>query len=263
LAFIIAEVGSNYRDLDDCKLSVKLAAHAGADAVKFQHFSEHDLYGDGSKHPNISLDWLKELKSVADDNGIEFMCTAFSLQGLANIDGLVKRHKIASSEMSYYALIDLAVTTDKPVLISTGGHSLADIKCMYNSIKNAGVALMYCCNAYPSRQHNLFLINELRDHFSCPIGYSDHSIDLFTPFMAATMFRAAYLEKHVTINKSLITPDANHSIDFAEFTDLVRYIKSGEHLGSFVTPEQSAAQRFHNRRHTNGGVYRLRSSKPS
>lgn len=259
MTFIIAEIGSNFRDFDDCVASVKLAAQSGADAVKFQYFSQHDLYGDGSEQPNIPLAWLVDLKQIADEVQIEFMCTAFSPKGVEQIDPLVRRHKIASSEMEYQALLQTCLATEKPVLISTGGHTLDEILKTVESIRSGSFALLYCCNAYPSRQHNLFLLDALRAKVNCPVGYSDHTIDLFTPFMAATYFQAPIIEKHVTLNRDMGSPDAAHSITFPELFDLVKWIREGKCSGDFITPEQWPALRYHNRRKTENGFYRLRS----
>jgi sialic acid synthase SpsE len=187
------------------------------------------------------------------------MCTAFSPQGVEDIDPLVRRHKIASSEMEYSALLQACLATEKPVLISTGGHTLEEIRHVVNSIGSGSYAILYCCNAYPSRQHNLFLIDALRSSFpGVPVGFSDHTIDVFTPFLAATYFQAPIIEKHVTLSREMGSPDAGHSITFPELQDLVRWIRQGKCDADFITPEQWPAVRYHNRRKTENGFCRLR-----
>lgn len=191
------------------------------------------------------------------------MCTAFSPKGVEQIDPLVRRHKIASSEMEFKPLREACFATDKPVIISTGGHTSEEISRAVSEITSGSYALLYGCNSYPSRAHNLFLIDRLREVVAMwgppPIGYSDHSIDLFTPFMAATYFQAPILEKHVTLSREMKSPDAGHSIEFPELMNLVRWIRQGKCDSDFITPEQWQALRYHNRRQTERGFFRLRS----
>ena len=89
--FIVAEVGSNFKTLDDCRRSIQLAKSCGADAVKFQAFDHKALYGfDGEISGSLPLEWLPGLADKANSLGIEFMCSAFSPEILLEVNRYVK-----------------------------------------------------------------------------------------------------------------------------------------------------------------------------
>lgn len=247
-AFIIAEVGSNWRNMKEAILCVELAAKSGADAVKFQWFSEYDLYGSGDRVRNFTKDQIEDLARVAERNKIEFMCTVFNDNLVYEIDPFVRRHKVASSEMGYRDLICNALDTDKPVIVSTGGQDFKAVRKLVDDVLVEKLfALMYCCNAYPSTKHDLRWIDVMRDEFACPVGYSDHSIDLFTPIVACDVYGARILEKHVKPFANMDTPDSGHSITFDDFRSVVVGIRDGFKM-SFCNDEEQDAADYHNRR---------------
>ena len=101
---IIAEVGSNWTTQDDVMTSIHMAKAMGADAVKFQLFSDIDLYGLPS--PSLSKyslpkHWMPEMKRLCDKHDIEFMCTAFSVESLLYVNSFVDTHKLASSDLTH------------------------------------------------------------------------------------------------------------------------------------------------------------------
>ena len=244
---IIAEVGSNFKYFHDMILSIAQARQAGADAVKFQMFSDKDLYGHGSENYNFNPDCLPGLKSHADAQNIEFMCTAFSVEGLALVDPYVKRHKIASSEMEHWPLIKAALKTGKPLLISTGGHTYDEIQKTVDLVSGSDFTLLYCCNSYPSRCHDLNNIIKLSDTFSVNCGYSDHSIDIFTPYTAVEHYGAVVVEKHFTIDPTMDTPDADHSLDPKQFKMMCELIH-GDYILEMPNCEEQDAKYYFNRR---------------
>jgi len=133
--FIIAEIGSNWTKIEDCLASIQTAAAVGADAVKFQLFNFKSLYGiEPAKAPSwynkeseLPVDWLNKLKSAADNARIELMISAFGVDLLQAADRFVNCHKIASSETSHKDLLIAAAATAKPVFMSCGGCTPADI----------------------------------------------------------------------------------------------------------------------------------------
>src|SRR6185295_16480870 len=97
---VIAEVGSNIKCLEDCIASIEAAKISGADVVKFQHFTGTDLYGPrylGDRKLTVDI---QKLAIAAKTFKIELMCTGFSPAGYRMIDPHVKRHKVASSELT-------------------------------------------------------------------------------------------------------------------------------------------------------------------
>lgn len=254
--FIIAEVGSNWRDFNEAKDAVQMAKQVGADAVKFQLFTPKCLYGfsTGSyipgQSPFLKSDWLPKLKEKADAAGIEFMCTAFSPPGLQAVDPHVEVHKIASSDLTHLKLLEAAKDTGKPILLSVGGSNTGDIREALDVLGGSTVILLYCNAAYPSKRHNLFNIEKLARLTGKPIGLSDHSIDaIYTPLSAVRHFHVPVIEKHFNPKSVPNTNDAGHSLDADEFKLMVDYIRDRRDTANHMrTSEEHDMTLRHNRR---------------
>lgn len=248
--FIIAEIGSNWRDLHDAIDSIGQVATLGAHAVKFQAFDSLSLYGLETHPPvnGIPLEWLPTLKVKADACGIELMCTAFSPALVAAVDPFVSVHKIASSDNTWPELYEAVNATGKPVIISCGAAGLRDIAELLPIIK-APVYLLYCSASYPARYHNLFAMEDMR-RYGKPIGLSDHSLDvIYTPLSAVKHFGAEVIEKHVNFIDGLDSPDAAHSLNATEFKSMCDYLLSKTALSYDAKPREERAMYLrHNRR---------------
>lgn len=249
MTYVIAEVGSNWRTFSDVHLSIRLAKEVGADAVKFQWFSEADLYGFGSGTKNMDPAMIEDISDMCRKYEIDFMCTVFNPDDVAFIDEHVKYHKIASSEFKYMDLVQMIMASDKKVFMSVGGHTMKEIKDMVEDfIDEKKTTLMYCCNAYPSTAHDLRWIDELRRKLPCPVGFSDHSIDTYLPVSACHEHGAVAIEKHVRLKEISGTPDAPHSITFDQFAGMVDCIRRHDKRFPLVGDEQADAVKRHNRR---------------
>lgn len=252
-AFIIAEVGSNWRTPDDCIESIVQAKYAGADAVKFQLFAPNDLYGPGIKQwdaikhveenlfvidyqsPYLNPYWLPKLKEKADRCKIEFLCTAFSPEGYELVNGYVDIHKIASAESSHLRILEKVRTLGKPVILSTGAHGISDVSMALTKLcdldpvlrrfKADHVVLMYCVADYPAQEVDLSQIHNLKEHFNTKVGYSDHTTDVLCIPQLAAKEGACVIEKHFTAVPEANTPDRPHSLDHAQFKRMVESIR--------------------------------------
>jgi N,N'-diacetyllegionaminate synthase len=250
--YIIAEVGSNWRTFDDCKASVVQAKKAGADAVKFQAFTAEALYGhgphlEGAQMGTLPLDWLPLLKQVATEQGIDFLCSAFSPELVAAVDPFVEMHKVASAELSHVRLLERIRDTGKPVLLSTGASTPGDIRNALHTLEGSGpVVLLYCVAAYPATDIDLRHIDALAREFNLPVGYSDHSTDSLVIPKAAISAGACVLEKHFTAIDS-DTPDRPHSLTAAQFKRMVLNIR-GELPFAWGSGEENEMRTRHNRR---------------
>lgn len=225
--FIIAEIGSNWSNLQDCIFSIRQAQDCGASAIKFQLFTHKDLYGLEKSSQNsheLPKEWLPKLKEVCDEVGIEFMCTAFSPKGYEIIDPFVNIHKIASAEMNHIRILETVSRLNKPVILSTGAHNLEDVQEALTYLDRSKVVLMYCVASYPARQTFLESINLLRETFNVPVGYSDHSLDAVTLPRIARAHGACALEKHVNF-VGTDSPDSPHSVNLMEFREMIRYLE--------------------------------------
>lgn len=254
--FIIAEVGSNWTSLDDCKRSIVQAKQAGADAVKFQAFNKRSLYGVDGFHSldysatmpgELPLDWLPILAQKARDTGIEFMCSAFSPELVRAVDPYVSIHKVASAELTHLRILESVRDAGKPVILSTGASGPIDIS-QARMVLGAGtsVILMYCVAAYPARDIDFRMLDELSSRFHCPVGYSDHTTDYGVTPRTAVERGACVLEKHLTAIEA-DTPDRPHSLTVDEFRRMVQSIR-GERPFSWGSGEEQDMITRHNRR---------------
>jgi N-acetylneuraminate synthase len=217
---IIAEVGSNWRCLDDCLRSVRKAKEVGADIVKFQYYTHKKLYGyAGTMEGELPKEYVRHIAEMCELTGIEFMCSVFDPVDVPFIDPFVKRHKLASAEIGYKALIDAMAATGKEVLVSDGCMKPVDYEYLNKSLKD--FVIMVCCPEYPAKRHIL------KDMHSYPQGVSDHSLDIYQTPIIAKRAGAMYLEKHFTALPELDTPDRAHSLTPDEFSEMVRFIKTG------------------------------------
>lgn len=270
--FIIAEIGSNWTNLDDCLLSIEKAANCGADAVKFQLFTYRTLYGldepinryrtlsafppgyrdvEEKMRGQLPLDWLPKLKEKADQCEIEFMCSAFSPELIDAVDPYVNIHKLASAEMCHVRMLEKLRSITKPVFMSTGSHAQGEIEQSLEWISSdirLDLVLMYCVAAYPARVVDLAHIYDLRYRFKTLVGFSDHTTDVLNiPQMASQT--ACVIEKHVSFIDAE-TADSPHSLTQYEFGRMVKRLRKnyvGEAMFGPTIAEQNMLTR-HNRR---------------
>jgi N,N'-diacetyllegionaminate synthase len=247
--FIIAEVGSNFRDLRDCLDSIAQAKKAGADAVKFQAYNSLAMFGQdlGRMKGELPLEWLPQLKEKADACGIEFMCTAFSPEILAEVDKYVEVHKIASSDLTHFDLLIAAKETGKPVLLSTGASSIGDISAAINVLGKENLIVLYCVSSYPTRMTDLRVMHMIGDEFDVITGFSDHSLDIVGYPVIAADNGAAVIEKHFTAIDA-DTPDRPHSLTVSEFKLMVDHIRGDKQPAIAPTVEERDMFLRHNRR---------------
>lgn len=261
---VIAEVGSNWknsagqswREDDDLFRAVEYAKEDGADAVKFQHFTSMELYGENVPaidEYSVGIRRLEALKKHADEVGIEFMCSAFSLKGYGEINLLVKTHKIASSECNWFELVKYVLTFEKDTIISVGGLSRSGVKrnvIEWSLVENPGdLTLLYCDPTYPSLKTPGDVVEGIKalEKYGVDVGLSDHTNDIYHP--DSIKRRISVIEKHYNPLEYTSTPDAGHSLSRREFKQFALSCKStvSHHT---VNP--------HMRKPMNGGMFRPR-----
>jgi N,N'-diacetyllegionaminate synthase len=255
---IIAEIGSNWRSLNDCLNSIALAKACGADAVKFQAYDWRSLYGFGAVLNPHELNlrgildpaWLPTLKAKADSVDIEFMCSAFSVPLLNEVDKYVSTHKVASAELTHIRILERLREIGKPVILSTGASSMNDIAIALKVLGDTPVTLLYCVSAYPANYVNFRKIDLLRMKFLKPVGYSDHSTDAIVIPMTAKMYGATVIEKHVNLVGVKDTPDAPHSLNTDQFKAMCNALIEEDGYRSLPLEDDSERDMFttHNRR---------------
>lgn len=251
--YIIAEIGVNHEgSMELAKKLIKEAKDGGANAAKFQSYKAEKIasknspsYWDRDKEPTDSQFKLfkkydgfderdyKELYEYCRDIGIDFMSTPFDLEAVEFLDPLMSAFKIASADITNIPLIRACASKRKPLIISTGAASLAEIELAVQEARKFGasdVSLLHCVLNYPTPEENaqLGMLEVLERVFpECLIGYSDHVVPDYSmsALEVAVLKGAVILEKHFTYDKSLPGNDHYHSMDVL---DLSRFIKKIE-----------------------------------
>ena len=213
------------------------AVECGCDAVKFQSWTPKSLiakeeydrnqsYDDSPKKHFGSLkemvekyylrdDQHEELKNYCQEKGVDFCSSPFSIE---EIDMLVKLNvpflKIASMDINNIPFLKYAAKTMKPIVVSTGMSTLAEIETAVQTIRNEGnqnIVLLHCISIYPPKDKDIHLrnISMLQQAFNLPIGFSDHSFGASIP-LASVALGACVIEKHFTLDKDL--PGWDHEI---------------------------------------------------
>jgi N-acetylneuraminate synthase len=259
--FIIAEAGVNYYDIakkaniepiEAAKLMIKEAADAGADAIKFQTYKAEKLaskyspaYWDTTKESTKSQYELfkkydkfgeeeyHELARYAKEKNIIFMSTPFDFEAADYLEELMPVYKVSSSDLTNLPFIEYIAKKGKPVFLSTGASSVAEIEEAVNTILNTGnnqICIMHCVLEYPTDyiNANLNMIKHLRQVFpDYLIGYSDHTSP--DPNMlvltASVLLGAKVVEKHFTLDKSLPGNDHYHAMDPEDLRKFVKNVK--------------------------------------
>jgi N,N'-diacetyllegionaminate synthase len=243
--YIIAEACDNHvGDLAVAKEMVRQAKLAGADAVKFQHhLPDEEMLPDVPMSDNFQVplyDYLqkvalaladhRELKNFCESVNIQYLCTPFSWKAAQELESIgVAAYKIGSGEMTDIPTLVRIATFGKPIMISTGMATVAEIDRTYRALltRGAPLALLHCVSEYPPvyEDMNLRVIGEMAERFPrAVIGHSDHTPDLYTSFAAVTL-GARIIEKHVILDKRSNVPDQSVSIDFRDLADLVDGIR--------------------------------------
>ncbi len=187
----IAEASSNHgRDLSRAKAFVDAAVDAGCDAVKFQLFKidrmfAPEILAQSSKHRaraewELPLSHLPRLAEHCAARKIQFSCTPFYLEAVAELAPFVDFYKVASYELLVADLLKACARTGKPVVLSTGMATLDEIMAASRCLRDAGardVSLLHCVSAYPTpaSEANLSAIDTIRTATGLPVGWSDHT----------------------------------------------------------------------------------------
>lgn len=166
----------------------------------------------------------------------------------------VPAYKIASFEIVDIPLIRKVARTGKPIIMSTGMATLAEIDEAVQAVRNEGndqIALLKCTSAYPAppEEMNLRTIPHLAEAFRVPVGLSDHTLGTTVP-VAAVALGATIVEKHFTISRDVPGPDSTFSLEPSEFKAMVNAIRIAEKaLGrvSYEVTEREAASRVFRR----------------
>jgi N,N'-diacetyllegionaminate synthase len=242
-AFIIAEVAQTHDgSLGLAHAFIDAAADAGADAIKFQtHVADAESTMDEafrvkfSRQDATRYDYWRRMEFTAEqwaglagharERGIVFLSSVFSVRALDMLDRIgVPAWKLGSGEIATPDLLAAVVASGKPLLVSTGMSSYAEIAETVGRVRTAGLglALFQCTSRYPNplERVGLNVIDELRSRFGGPVGLSDHSGSSY-PSILALARGADLIEVHITFHRGMFGPDVPSSLDLAEFRSVV------------------------------------------
>jgi N-acetylneuraminate synthase len=244
--FVIAEVGSVHDGSSrNAQRLIDLAARCGADAVKFQtHIATAESLPDApapaffQTEPRLAyfertaftLEQWEDLSAHCDVSSIAFLSSPFSCEAVGILETVgVARYKVPSGEVTNLPLLDAIAQTGKPVLLSSGMSSWAELDTAVNRLLRAHdrITVLQCTSEYPCPHEavGLNVMLEMRERYGLAVGLSDHTLDPYAS-LAAVALGSSVIEKHLTFSRSMYGSDAAHSLEPAEFAELTRGIRS-------------------------------------
>lgn len=247
--FIIAEMSGNHnQSLEKALEIIDAAAATGAHAIKLQTYTADTLTIDVShdefciKDPNslwkdrnlyelyqeayTPWEWHKALFDRAKEKGMLCFSTPFDDTSVDFLEELgVEVYKIASFENNHIPLLRKVAQTGKPVIMSTGISTLADIEIAVKTLRENGckdLVLLKCTSTYPATPENtnISTIPHMSALFDCHVGLSDHTLGIGVA-VSSVALGARVIEKHFTIDRSEGGVDSAFSLEPAEFKMLV------------------------------------------
>ena len=247
--FVIAEMSGNHnQSLERALEIVEAAAKTGAHALKIQTYTpdtmtldlderEFHISDPNSLWAGTSLyklygeaytpwEWHKPIFDRARNLGIIPFSTPFDDTAVDFLESLdVPCYKIASFENTDLPLIRRVAATGKPLIISTGMATVAELDDTVRAVREAGckdLILLKCTSTYPATAENtnILTIPHLRELFGCEVGLSDHTMGIGVP-VASVALGATVIEKHFTLNRADGGVDSTFSMEPAEMAQLV------------------------------------------
>lgn len=246
--YIVAEIGINHNgDLDVARKLISAAVLAGCDAVKFQKrtidvvYSAEELArprespfgatnGDLKRGLEFDAPQFHEIDAYCASHRIAWFASCWDE---ASVDFIEQFHppcyKIASATLTDDNLLRRHRQTCRPLILSTGMSTLAQIDHAVEVLGTHDLILMHCTSTYPSQllELNLRVIPVLRERYQVPIGYSGHEIGLAAS-LAATVLGACIVERHITLDRSMWGSDQAASVEPQGISRLVRDIHAVE-----------------------------------
>jgi sialic acid synthase SpsE len=262
--YIIAEIGANHNgDMSLAKKLVDSAKSCGVDAVKFQswtpksvnskeEYNRNQSYDDGDegkKHFGslkemvdkyyLTEDQHYEIAEYCNELEIDFCSTPFSIYEVDLLQKLdIPFYKVASMDVNNYQLLSYIAQKQKPIILSTGMATIAEIDNAVKVIEKEGnnqIVILHCIAIYPPKIKDINLNNiaMLQKAFDYPIGFSDHSKGTSIP-LASIALGSCLIEKHFTLDKDMPGWDHAISADPKELMEIVKESKNiQKSLGSF------------------------------
>lgn len=249
-AYIIAEIGINHNgDLATAKKMISAAAHAGADAVKFQKRTPevctppeqqvqmretpwgYITYLDYRYKVEFGLEEYREIDRHCQTLGLDWFVSVWDEQSVDFMEQFdTPAYKIPSASLTDHNLLRHVRKTGRPLIVSTGMSTMNQIRRGMEAVGLENLIIMHTTSAYPCDpdELNLKMIETLRREFpATPIGYSGHEVGL-VPSAVAVALGASSVERHFTLDRAMWGGDQAASVEPGGFEKLVKYIRVTE-----------------------------------
>jgi pseudaminic acid synthase len=253
--FIVAELSANHQQKYEVAVAtIKAAKATGADAIKLQTYQPDTItINCNSKYFQIKQGtiwdgktlyklyqeaytpwtWQPKLKKIANELGLILFSSPFDKTAVDFLETMaVPAYKIASFEITDIPLIEYVASKGKPIIISAGIASKANIKEAIQACRRGGnnqIALLKCTSSYPTPldEVNLKTIPDMQRQFKTIVGLSDHTLGISVP-VAAVALGAKIIEKHLILDRKMGGPDSQFSLEPQEFKNMVDAIREAE-----------------------------------
>ncbi len=248
--YIIAEIGINHNgSMDIAKKMIAGAVFAGADSVKFQKRTPelcvpHDqwlverdtpwgrmTYIDYKRKTEFTMKQYFEIDQYARQKGIDWFASCWDIPSIDFIEQFDPPvYKVASASITDMELLEKLKATGKPVMISTGMSTFDEIEAAVKCLGEQNLLIAHSTSTYPCKpsELNLRMIHTLKETFpNVPIGYSGHEVGLSTTWAAVAM-GACFVERHITLDRSMWGTDQSASVEIMGLYKLVNDIRDIE-----------------------------------
>ncbi len=244
--FLIAEIGINHNgDLGIAKRLIDVAVMAGCDAVKFQKRNPEKAvppdyqnviretpwglmsYLDYRRKVEFGYQEYQAIDNYAREKNILWFASCWDEDSVDFIEQFSPPcYKIASASLTDVSLLRKVRNKGRPVILSTGMSTMDEIKKAVDILGQDNLLIAHSTSTYPCppEELNLRVIQALKAQFDCPVGYSGHEVGLQTTYAAVTL-GAAFIERHITLDRAMWGSDQAASVEPWGLMRLVRDIR--------------------------------------
>lgn len=245
--YIVAEIGINHNGSLNCaQRLVEGAKRAGCDAVKFQKRTPERCvpadqwsvmrdtpwgrmsYIDYKRRVEFGLEEYRIIDRMCRDLGIAWFASCWDLESIEFIERFAPPcYKVASASITDGELLSAMKATGRPLMLSTGMSTAEEIASAVAAVGTRDLMIAHATSTYPCppEELNLRMIGTLRRQYpDCPIGYSGHELGL-TPTFAAVALGATFVERHITLDRTMWGTDQAASLDLRQLEQLVRTVR--------------------------------------
>lgn len=256
--YFIADIAANHDgDLNRALQLIELAAEAGADAAKFQHFKAESIVSDvgftdlgqGLAHQKswnkkvidvyrdaeLPLNWTEKLKEKCDEVGVDFFSAIYDTDYLRVLSDFMPFFKVGSGDITWAHMLEELAKYKKPIFLATGASTMSEVNQAMSILlsRNINVCLMQCNTNYTGNDQNpnyanLMVLKKYRETYpDIILGLSDHTATTTTTLGAVTL-GATVIEKHFTDDRERVGPDHSFSLDYKMWKEMVTAVRELE-----------------------------------